>query len=143
MNLVRLHNTAYAPTMNDLFNELFNDLNVPAKRNVSSVSPAVNILENKNSFELEFSVPGYKKEDFAVTNSKGVLSVKAELKEERKNENYTLQRFSVVSFERSFNIPEEVDTEAIKASYSNGILRVELPKKELEPEKEDVLIPVD
>lgn len=145
MNLVRFNKPVYQPTVSDLFNEFFNDYSKPVRKTVACNSPAVNVLENEKSFKLEFSVPGYSKENFEVKNTNGVLTVKAHVKEEENesSKEYTYRRFEVSSFERNFNIPEEVDVDGINAKYANGILTVELPKKEVEETNQEKNIVVE
>ena len=58
------------------------------------------------------------------------LEKKNETKEEEKKKNYLRREFSYSSYQRSFIIPEEVDTEKIQASMKDGVLTVCLPKKE-------------
>ena len=73
-----------------------------------------------------------KKEDFKLAVENNVLSISSEKKEESKQENerYTRKEFSYSSFSRSFTMPEHVDTEAISAEYTNGVLKLTLPKKD-------------
>lgn len=93
--------------------------------------PAVNISENEKSYELEFAVPGFQKEDLKVKVENSQLLVSAEQKQESENtedKKYTRREFSYKSFSRSFYIPEKVNSEAIEAKYENGILYLSLPK---------------
>lgn len=98
--------------------------------------PAVNIKENNKIVELEMAVPGRKKEDFSVEMEKEVLTISSQVNEEKDNkeevkeEKYHLREFGTPSFKRSFRLPENlIDAEKIEASYSNGILKLSLPKK--------------
>ncbi len=119
------------PTVSDLMNRFMNDFNMENPTR-DCYKPAVNITENDEEFSLDFMVPGMKKEDFKINLENDVLTVSAELKEEKKEENrgYYRKEFSYGSFCRSFTLPESIDSENIKASYENGILTVGLPKKE-------------
>ena len=95
--------------------------------------PAVNIKENDKNFEVEVAAPGLDKKDFKVELENNVLTISAEKKEEKKEkkDNYSRKEFSYESFERSFTLPQDiVDADKIKAKYDNGILRIEIPKKE-------------
>lgn len=94
--------------------------------------PAVNIVENDTTFEVEVAVPGMKKEDFKVEVKDGMLIISAE-KEEKKEEvkkNYTRKEFSVSAFSRMFTLPENVKESEIDAEYKNGVLHMIIPKKE-------------
>jgi len=99
----------------------------------NSTIPAVNILENEESFVIEVAAPGMEKENFTVNLDGDRLLISSELKKENsENEaNYSRREFSYQSFQRSFTIPEgTVDDEKIMAKYSNGILMITLPKKD-------------
>lgn len=93
--------------------------------------PAVNIFEGDKTYEIEFVVPGMKKNDFKVTVENDILTVSAEKKEEKKEveKNYTRQEYSFNSFSRSFNLPENAKSEDIKAHYEDGLLKLIILKK--------------
>ncbi len=99
--------------------------------------PAVNIKETENSFVIELGAPGYEKSDFKLEVENNVLTISAERKAEEKEEkeNYSRREFSYQSFQRSFTLSDQVDDDAIKASYSNGILHIELDKLSAEEQK--------
>lgn len=94
--------------------------------------PAVNIRDKKDSYELEVSAPGFKKEDFKVSTDDGMLIISAETSSENEEENdsYTRKEFSRSSFSRSFNLPDNVLEEDIKARYNDGLLQIALRKTE-------------
>jgi HSP20 family protein len=114
----------------DFFNDFINDELVG--RNVFKSVPAVNISENENGYAVELAAPGMNKDDFKLAVDNNVLSISAEKKEENKEENerYTRKEFSYSSFSRSFTMPEHVNAEGISAEYTNGVLKLMLPKKE-------------
>jgi HSP20 family protein len=120
----------YAPSLMDQF---FNH-SIPTKRMYHNgfSSPAINIIENEKDFVLEVAAPGLNKEEFNIELENDVLSISSEIKSENEDskENYTRKEFNYSSFKRSFTVPESVDGSKIKASHKNGILRVELPKKD-------------
>jgi len=95
--------------------------------------PAMNVKEHDNDFEIEFAAPGFTKKDFEVTIDDNVLNVCGEKKEEKeeKKEDYTRKEFNYNSFKRSLNLPKTVNTDQdVKATYKNGILKLNLLKKE-------------
>ncbi|HXB14040.1 MAG TPA: Hsp20/alpha crystallin family protein [Bacteroidia bacterium] len=112
-------------TMNDFFSS-----NHGGK---ASFVPSVNISEKADAYQVELSVPGFNKEDFKIEAEKDVLRVSCEHKEEKKDETkqFTRREFRYGSFSRSFTLPENANVEAIKASYENGILVLDIPKKEI------------
>ncbi|MCX7985777.1 MAG: Hsp20/alpha crystallin family protein [Bacteroidales bacterium] len=99
--------------------------------NTSSV-PAVNIAETKDEYRIEVAAPGLDKDDFKVNVENDTLTISAnkEVKKEEKDETYTRREFSYTSFCRSFNLPDTVDGEKIKAEHKNGVLTIYVPKKE-------------
>lgn len=103
--------------------------------------PAVNIKETETAFDLDFAAPGFTKDDFKIDLSDAVLTISAEKQQENKEENdrFTRREFSFNSFSRSFNLPQNINEDKIEASYTDGILRVHVAKKEatqLLPKKE-------
>lgn len=133
MTLVKFNNgqkNAINPWFNDVFDSIINDSFFNEKF-VNKV-PAVNIAETENEFHIELAVPGLKKEDFKINLDKNVLSVSAEKKTENVNESkkYSKREYSYNSFVRSFTLPETVDHAKIEAEYTDGILKLNVAKKE-------------
>jgi len=125
------------PTFSDLMNSfLENDWNTLAPRR-NCCTPAANIVEKEDGFHLELSAPGMNKEDIKMEVENNVLTISAEKEEEKteENKNFSRREFIYGSFSRSFVLPKSIDADAIKADYKNGILKVELPKKEEEKTK--------
>ena len=94
--------------------------------------PAVNIKESNNEFNIEFAAPGFNKNDFKINVEENMLTISAE-KEEEKNEEknrFTRKEFSYNSFSRSFTLPQTVNADKIDAKYNEGILKLNIPKKE-------------
>lgn len=121
------------PTLNTLDSFLDNLLcDLPVNNNNNMNFPAVNIVETKDDYQLEFNVPGRKKEDFKITVDKNILTISFEKNEEHKEENkqYIKKEFVTQSFKRSFTLDEKINADEINAKYENGILLLTLPKKE-------------
>jgi len=93
--------------------------------------PAVNVIETNEKFMLEFSAPGFVKEEFNISLEDNTITVMAEHKNEIVNneKNYLRKEFTYKSFSRSFALPENIDSETLNAKYENGILNVIIPKK--------------
>jgi HSP20 family protein len=94
--------------------------------------PAVNITETKDAYKVELAVPGMKKEDFEIDIDGNMLTIgcqKEETKEE-KDKKFTRKEYNYSSFRRSFTLPAEVNKEKIEAVYTDGVLKLELPRKE-------------
>lgn len=136
MTLVR-RNTNYYPSLPNFFNRFFNDdLMDWSNLNYSSTNtslPAVNVMEDDNKYQIEVAAPGMKKDDFNVKIENNQLTISSERKDEKeeKQDGYSRKEFSYQSFQRSFTLPEgHVLTDKISAKYSDGILYIELPKRE-------------
>lgn len=118
--------------MKDLFNEFPSAVSKTVREDVLHYPP-VNITDQTANYLVELSAPGYTKADFAVKLDNNVLTVSTEKKEERTTETDKMIRkeFGFKSFKRSFTLNEKIDSENISAKYENGILKLELPKKEI------------
>ena len=94
--------------------------------------PAVNIMEEDDSYRLTVAVPGMKKSDFEIDIDGNLLTISCSKEESQseKETRYTRKEYSYYSFERSFTLPDEINREKIDASYDNGVLSVHLPKRE-------------
>ena len=139
MSLIKLRTND--PAMNpfeNMFNDFFEGEFLPGRRNRNFGSlPAANIKETEKSFLVELASPGMTKEDFKIELDEDLLTIRSE-KETEKEETetrYTKREFNFTSFVRSFRLPEEVDAENITAKYEDGILQLEIPKKEIEEKK--------
>ena len=100
--------------------------------------PAVNITESESGYRIDAEVPGVKREDVKVTVEHGKLTIQGDRKFESGAENDTLHRLehSEGTFLRNFRIPEDADSDSIKAEFKNGILSVLIPKSESSKLKE-------
>lgn len=93
-------------------------------------TPAVDIVEKDNVFEIVAELPGLDEKNIDVKLANGVLTIKGEKhedKEEQKKDYYLHERH-FGSFERTFRVPEGVDTAKIDASFKKGVLTISLPK---------------
>ncbi len=99
--------------------------------------PSVNILESDKDFKIELAAPGLEKKDFQLKVEEDQLKIAFEkkTKEATEDKKFTRREFSYSSFERTFNLNDEVDKNNISASYENGILNITIAKKEID-EKE-------
>jgi HSP20 family protein len=151
-------NPNFKNTMFNELPNMFDDLlsrdifSWPAK-NVSSSkanTPAVNVKETDIAYELHVAAPGLSKEDFKIELNGKTLTISSKVEnnvrhgeeekhheshlnisEETKTEKFTRKEFNFQSFSRSFNIPlETVGADNISAAYKDGILNVNVPKKE-------------
>lgn len=127
--------------LSDFFdNDRFFDADWMSKQSI----PAVNVKESDSGFEIEVAAPGLTKKDFKVNVDNGVLTISSEKEEEKeqKEKDYTRKEFSYSSFSRSFTLPENVNEEEVKASYQDGILKLNVPKKSITVSKSKKAIEV-
>ncbi len=134
MTLVKVNNPiakSFDGFVNDFFNEFPATFGKAVREDVFAFPP-VNIIEKADSYHLEVSAPGFEKADFNVKLDGNLLSITAEKKEEVKDETKVVRKeFSYKSFKRSFTVDEKIESSNINAKYENGILKIELPKKEI------------
>lgn len=103
-------------------------------RNSGSFTPAVDIKENDKEIRLELELPGMKPEDVEITAENGVLTVRGEKQEERKegeDNRYQVIERVYGTFLRTFQLPQGVDEDQIKAEFNNGVLSLHIPKAAL------------
>ncbi len=110
------------------------DWNMSNFAELDSTLPAVNVRENDNEIFIDLAAPGLKKSDFNVSYDNGRLMISCEKKDEKTDKDgdrVTRREFNYQSFQRSFNIPENmVNADKINAKYNDGILHLSLPKRE-------------
>ena len=124
-------NRGFVPAYwDDFFNDTFFNNTNPAASH--GTSPAVNVAEEDNAFRIDMAVPGLSRKEFRIDLENDVLTISSDRKEnkEDKKHNYMRREFSYNTFKRSFQLPETIDQENIKASHDAGILTIQLPKKE-------------
>ena len=98
-------------------------------------TPLSNIVEEEKIYNITTELPGLDKGDLTITFHDGMLEIKGEQKQEKKEEKkgFVRREFSSASYYRAFNLPENIDSEAIDAKLDRGLLKITIPKKE--PEK--------
>ena len=94
-------------------------------------APPVDVAEEKDHILVKVEVPGVDEKDLKVNFEDGLLTVSGERQFERKDDrNYHRIERTYGSFVRTFTLPRTVDANAITANYKNGVLEIEIPKKE-------------
>lgn len=104
-------------------------------------SPAFDIKDNEKHLTLNIEVPGIKKEDLKITLQDNVLTVKGEKKKvnEEKEDNFFRSERVYGTFERSFTLPTEVDSENVDAKVIDGVLEIKLEKVQPQQPKETII----
>jgi HSP20 family protein len=116
-----------------LFNKpVFEDLGKSLKTNYG---------ENENEYFINLQLPGFKKEDLKIKFEENALTISSEVeKTEEKNEkNFFKKEFEKHSFRKAYILPKNAEKESIKASLSDGILNVIVPKKKEEVAKKEYI----
>lgn len=135
MTLVKLNRKPFEKNINNFVDGFFNEFPSLFRNDwqPSSFAAPVNITETEKAYNLEVVAPGFEKTDFKVNLDQDILTIEAEKKEEVKEENKKQVRreYSYRSFKRSFSLDEKIDASAIEAQYVNGVLTLNLPKKEV------------
>jgi HSP20 family protein len=116
----------------DLIQDFFDDDLAINRSSLGTTLPAVNISETDNEVVIEMAAPGMNKKDFKVEINDNQLHIgyNKENKTDNNENNRWRQEFSFESFERTFTLPAIVEGEKIEANYTDGILKISLPKKE-------------
>ena len=142
MNLIRYNPARELWRIRDEMDKLFNNFSSQMYDNEElpeiDWSPRVDIHENKDKYVLKAELPGMKKEDLKITMVDNVLTIKGEkVAEERgEKEDVHLCERKYGKFVRSFRMSDPIDNKKIQASFSDGILILELLKAEEAKPKE-------
>lgn len=126
---------------NNVFDNQFN--NIDYGRRI--VSPKVDVIQSKDSYTLEMDLPGRSEKDVNLELDQNVLTIssvkeseKTEEKELEKKEGkndepkkWIIKERHTSSFSRRFTLPDDIDSENVKASFKNGVLNITIPRKAL------------
>lgn len=139
MTTLRFTRKPFRDSINNMVDDFISDL--PAMfHNVNNPETKgfvpVNVQELDNSYKLEVVAPGFEKTDFKVNIDQNLLTIEADASASLSTPSngavkQIRREYSYRSFKRSFTIDEKIDATAIEASYINGILTLNLPKKEV------------
>ena len=108
--------------------------NWPARNLADSASamprPAMDVIENEQSFVIRLDLPGLKPDDVNVEVENDVLTISGEMGDtvEREGDRYHYRERTYGSFQRSVRLSNTIDTEHVEANFENGVLNITLPK---------------
>ena len=134
MTLVKFNpekrNSSLMPGFSDVFDSIFNDTFFNDR--LTTRVPAANISETEDHFHVELAAPGLKKDDFKLNLERNVLNVSVEQRSEDNSvqKNYSKREYSYNSWVRSFTLPESANIENIEAQYTDGVLKIDIAKRE-------------
>ena len=126
-NLFNFHNQ-----MEKVFGDLFASHDGETDMEGTSWIPTVDISERENGFEIRAELPGVSGNDVNVSVTDNCLTIKGEKRQEEETDDKNYHRIErrYGSFQRSFTLPRHVETDAIKAQFTDGVLTLEIPKAE-------------
>ncbi len=123
-------------SFSDMIDEFFSDALESRER--TGFKPAVDVNEDNTHYHLQVSLPGIKKEDVKINLDDNVLHISGERHRKHKEENvkYHMVETSYGKFERAFTLPDNIDSDSIKAEFKDGMLNLSIEKKEKKVSKE-------
>ena len=135
MTHVKFNRKPFEGNFNSLVDDLFTELPVLFKNEFNQTLRKdfipVNVKETEKNYQLEVVAPGFKKTDFKINLDQNLLTISGEKKNEvKENEKQIRGEYNYHSFKRSFTVDEKIDATRIDANYVNGVLTLNLPKKE-------------
>jgi HSP20 family protein len=118
--------------LRDEINRMFSNFFDEWDQRETRWAPSVDIAENKDKLTLTAELPGVDKKDVKINIRNNILNIEGEKKQqfEKKEDDYYRSERFYGKFCRSFTLPSDIDSEKIKADYSNGVLTIDLPKPE-------------
>ena len=123
-----------AATLQEQINRAFGDVlgRAGEASNLTSWAPAVDIFETEHELVVNADLPGVNPNELDIRVENNILTIRGERKfEKTANEsNYLRVERSYGTFARSFSLSNTVKSEAIKADYQNGVLKLSIPKRE-------------
>ena len=135
-----------------LFNPLFDDgffgVDFPVFKARSSIMPKVDVKETNEAYTLDMDLPGLTEKNVDISLKNNVLTISSVQEKESKNENekdaqspsYLIHERSMISFSRSFTLPEDVKAEDVNAAFKNGVLSVTMPRSKKANETKKIAI---
>jgi len=138
MTTVKFNRKPFAGPFNSLVDDFFTELPAVFKKDFNNYDRnafvPVNVKETDKSYLMEVVAPGFEKTDFKVNLDQDLLTISAEKNTSAslstdQNEKQIRREYSYRSFKRSFTLDEKIDATNIEASYINGVLTLNLPKK--------------
>ncbi|MBU1053243.1 MAG: Hsp20/alpha crystallin family protein [Proteobacteria bacterium] len=146
--IVRWAPFASMTNLQDRINRIFDDVvrskDVEDDINLYTWKPVVDIYDDEDSLVITAELPGVNKEEVSVEIKDNIVSIKGERVKDKEinKENYYRKESSYGSFYRAFALPSAVNSDKIKATFKDGMLKVEIPKPE-EDKPKQVLVKVD
>jgi len=134
--------TPFRKEMDDLWRRFFGEMPL-ARTFAEEWLPTVDISEGKDNFVIKVELPGVDEKDVSVSISENILTIKGEKnkEEEEKGEHYYSCERCYGAFQRSFQLPTNVQGDKVEAAFDKGVLKMTIPKAE-EAKKKEIQIKV-
>ena len=135
MNLTRFDPYRELATLQDRLNRTFGSTFGRGEREdetLAAWAPPVDITEEKDRILITAELPGFKNDEISIQTENGMLTLSGERRLEKESGDKAYHRIerSYGRFVRSFSLPNNVDREKIQARFTDGLLQIELPKRE-------------
>src|SRR6267154_6136181 len=121
-------------SLQEQVNRLFSDVleRTGEESSLTAWAPSVDIYENEHELVVKSDLPEVDPKDLDIRVENNVLSIRGERKFEKKvnEDNYLRVERAYGSFSRSFSLANTVNPDGIKADYQNGVLTLNVPKRE-------------
>jgi len=140
MTLVKFNNPKrHVPgSFDQLIDQLLNNTNV-STINSYGFNPSKNVIDHEDAYEIQFALPGWKKDELNISLDNDVLIVKGEKKEEELKAEWLIRELHAGSFESRLKLPEDIKDE-VKASLKDGVLQITLAKNKEYHKKKQISI---
>lgn len=133
MNSLALFNPSLAAELwNTMDNDFADFFPTVAKGTKMGFVPSVDVMETKENYILDMDLPGLTEKDVEINLKNRILSIaskKEEKKEEKKEGDWLIKERRSSSFTRKFTLPDDIDADKVNATFTNGVLKITIPRK--------------
>ncbi len=133
MNSLALFNPNLAAELwNTMDNDFVDFFPAVTKGSKMGFVPSVDVMETKENYILDMDLPGLTEKDVEINLKNRMLSIsskKEEKKEEKKEGDWLIKERRSSSFTRKFTLPDDIDADKVNATFTNGVLKITIPRK--------------
>ena len=139
MNSLALFNPSLAAELwNTMDNDFVDFFPAVTKGSKMGFVPSVDVMETKENYILDMDLPGLTEKDVEINLKNRMLSIsskKEEKKEDKKEGDWLIKERRSSSFTRKFTLPDDIDADKVNATFTNGVLKITIPRKTEEVSK--------
>ena len=133
MNSLALFNPSLAAELwNTMDNDFVDFFPAVTKGSKMGFVPSVDVMETKENYILDMDLPGLTEKDVEINLKNRMLSIsskKEEKKEDKKEGDWLIKERRSSSFTRKFTLPDDIDADKVNATFTNGVLKITIPRK--------------